>query len=53
MNIGIWFWIIFVIALLFFGYWSWNRRDQFSPPDLIWWILMFLVGLQVFGNPVK
>jgi hypothetical protein len=53
MSLAIWFWIIFVIAFLFFGFWSYRYRETFRPPDMVWWILMFLLGLKVFGGPIS
>lgn len=52
MSIAIWFWIIFVLGVLFAGYNGY--RDRASIPNSVWVIvLLFLIGLQVFGSPIK
>jgi hypothetical protein len=54
MHIGLWFWIIFVISLLFGG---WSNRTVFTKKnygpvfsDFIVFILMFLLGWHCFGS---
>ena len=51
MSIGIWFWIIFVITLILhiWASWPWGR----SSSVLVVWILLFLLGLGVFGSPLQ
>ena len=56
MTLAIWFWIIFVISLLFGLY------AEYTPPTYQWfrgvrhvvfYLLIFILGMQVFGGPVK
>lgn len=56
MSVGIWFWILWVIALIFgfvpapegpnARYWGWGGH-------LLWFVLFFLVGLSLYGGPLK
>lgn len=43
MSAGIWFWIIYVIALIFFGY-----RNRANTPAIIdgivFWVLIGILG---------
>ena len=54
MTLSTWFWVIYVITLLFGGYFGYNSGQKY------WWngwvvnaILFFIVGLEVFGSPIK
>ena len=59
MGAGVWFWLIYVIfgvaGLLGVGPWFGNRWGPYGP--LGGWVVLFLLvgllGLPVFGNPVK
>jgi hypothetical protein len=51
MSIAIWFWIIFILALIFLGYGVYQNRSTW--PNIVIWVLLFLLGLAAFGSPVK
>ena len=58
MSCAIWFWIIFVISLLFFGYTSFTPANTPANPSARWsWFVLFvllgLLGWRVFGHPVQ
>jgi hypothetical protein len=52
MTIGFWFWVIYVIALIFYGV-SVFRERNYSVPEIIFWILIALLGIGTFGGPLK
>ena len=52
MTIAIWFWIIYVVALLFFGYRNYANRAVILD-SLVFWILIALLGFGVFNSPIK
>lgn len=58
MTISFWYWLFFVIGLLFSG-WGWwsigpdGRRLQVIGGGFLLWVLLFLLGLKVFGTPIK
>ena len=58
MSAGIWFWLLWVITLIFGG-WGMN---PWRPAGVPWapfgsWLILFilvgLLGLHVFGSPVR
>ena len=52
MSSGIWFWIIFVIALLFGAWTEWPFQRR-AGTVLVVFILLALLGYRVFGGPVQ
>lgn len=52
MKYAEWFWIIFVVATIFGGFWGWSNR-RYVGIGIVAWILFLLIGLFVFGSPVK
>lgn len=57
MSLAIWFWIIFVISFLF-GFYSDYVPGQVYPwhrgvRHLVFYLLIFILGMQVFGGPIK
>ncbi len=53
MSAGNWFWIIMVLVLLG-GLWYTTPMGLFyGGVTLVVWILLALVGWQVFGAPLK
>lgn len=52
MSAGIWFWIIYVICLLF-GVYLTHNNFTFLGGSLVIFILVGLLGWQVFGPPIK
>lgn len=56
MPAGIWFWIIYVIAILFCGFLCWPfpaESRRFGGVSLIIFVLIGLLGWGVFGPPIK
>lgn len=57
MTLAIWFWIIFVLSLIFGFYYEYVPGHPYPWPrgirHLILYLLIFILGLQVFGGPVK
>jgi hypothetical protein len=55
MGLGFIFWLIFLLAVLFGGY---VHRTALGTP-IVWggsvllWILIFILGYQTFGSPVR
>lgn len=47
------FWIIFAIGLALFGVGIYKDRGGWSVSEALWWGLIFLLGLGVFGSPWK
>jgi hypothetical protein len=52
MTLGLLFWIVFVVGLIFFGVDSW-RSKIYSVPNFLFWVLIFLLGWGVFDFVVK
>jgi hypothetical protein len=55
MALGFIFWLIFLLSLLFGVY---VHRNAFGQPvvwggNLMLWILLFILGYQVFGAPIR
>jgi hypothetical protein len=54
MTIGVWYWLIYVIALLFIGWRGYVESDRrFLVPSLIVWVLLGLIGYGLFGSPLE
>lgn len=53
MTKGLLFWIIFLITLLFGGWWSYGLGVGYFGGSLIVMVLIGLVGWQTFGPPIK
>jgi len=54
MTPAIWFWIIYVVALLFYGFMGYRSANrEFYINNLVLWVLLFLLGLGTFGSPLK
>lgn len=57
MSAGVWFWILYVIGLLFSLYvvFPSGETPNWKPfgGSLLIWLLIGLLGWQVFGAPLK
>ncbi len=53
VGIGLLFWLLFIVGLIFFGVGIARDRAGFSIPSLFWWVLIFLLGCGTFGVPLK
>lgn len=52
LSIGMVFWILMIIALVF-GLWS-NRENLWASGfPLFLWVLLFLLGWATFGFPIS
>lgn len=52
LSIGIVFWILFIVGLVFYGFRNYADRNVLIN-GLFFWIMIFLLGCGVFGFPVK
>ena len=52
MTVAFWFWVIYVIAFLFYGISAWRSREV-EVPHIIFWVLIALLGFGTFGSPLK
>jgi hypothetical protein len=55
MPIGMWFWVLYVLCLLF---WGWSVYDPAQPfrrqgGGLAFFVLIGLLGYAVFAGPIK
>lgn len=57
MTLAIWFWIIFVISFLFAFYADYVPGSPYPWPrgarHVILYLLILILGIQVFGGPIK
>lgn len=53
LGIALLFWILFIIGLVFGGYRQRTAIGTWFADSLFWWILIFLLGIGVFGFPIK
>lgn len=55
MTIGMLFWLLMILSLVF-GFW-WGYREPGSRfgsgMSLFLWVLLFLLGWKVFGFPIQ
>lgn len=49
MNIGLAFWIIMIVGLLFAIYVNRGKPFEWLGSNLVFWILLVLIGWRVFG----
>jgi len=53
MNIGILFWMLWVIGLIF-GVWStWPGGYRLVGGNILLWVLLFIIGWKVFGPLIQ
>jgi hypothetical protein len=52
MDKAIWFWIIYVVSVLFYGALAWPF-DRTKASVFVVFVLIFLLGLGIFGSPIK
>lgn len=55
MTIGMLFWILYIVGLVFYGWVGYSRAESrwVIGGGLFWWVLIFLLGWKVFGFPVQ
>lgn len=56
MTLAVWFWIIYVLSLIFTGIGVY-RTDPVNRlwgglSGLVLWVLLFIIGLKLFGSPI-
>lgn len=58
MTLAFWYWLLWVGGLLFSG-WGWigvepgGRRFWLVGGGLLVWVLFLLIGLKLFGSPIR
>jgi hypothetical protein len=52
MTIGLLFWILFIVGLVFYGI-GVVRTREYEIPGILFWVLIFLLGWAQFGAPIK
>lgn len=55
MTLGMLYWILLIVAIVFGVWQSWPRGENatFSAAPLLYWVLFFIVGVALFGWPIK
>jgi hypothetical protein len=53
MTIGVLFWVLYIVGLIFFGLGVYRDRGVLGLTPLFWWVLIFLLGVGEFGWPLK
>lgn len=49
VGIGLLFWLIFILGFIFGGYRGRDNLGGWFADSLFWWVLIFCLGLGVFG----
>lgn len=49
MTLAVLFWVLFIVGFIFQGY----RDREGIVNSLVWWVLIAILGMGVFGFPVK
>ena len=52
LTLGLLFWILYIVGLIFFGV-DVVRTREYSVPSVLFWVLIALLGAAVFGGPLK
>ena len=53
MSIGLIFWIIMLVGILFWGFvWMTPQNPYGRYHPIVWWVLLFLLGWGTFGPPI-
>ncbi len=53
MTIGLLFWIVMIVWLLFGAYTNRAKLGDWIGGSLVLWVLLALLGWQVFGDAIK
>lgn len=57
MTADAWYWFFFVLALVFSGWGEWTVPRPYPLPRavayLFFFVLFFLIGIKVFGSPIR
>ena len=57
MSLGIWYWLILVLTILFGGFSLYKAepatRVAGIGSSIVLWVLLFIIGMAVFGGPVS
>ena len=53
MTIAMLFWVIFIVGFIFGGYRQRATLGDWFADSLFWWVLIVLLGIGVFGSPIK
>lgn len=52
MTLALLFWILYIVGLVFFGFRNYSNRGVIFD-NILWWVLFAIVGVGLFGNPIK
>lgn len=52
MTLGLLFWILYIVGLIFFGVGVY-RTKEYGIPNILFWVLIFLLGWATFGAPIR
>ena len=52
LTLGLLFWILFIVGLIFYGVGAFRTRE-YTVPELLFWVLFAILGAAVFGGPIK
>jgi len=52
MTLGLLFWILFIVGLVFYGVGVF-RTKTYAVPDILVLVLIFILGWAEFGAPIK
>ena len=52
-TIGMVFWLLYIIGFIFGGFRNRDGIGIWLGDSLFWWVLIFLLGIGVFGSPIK
>lgn len=53
MSAGIWFWLLYVLSIIFSGYWHRSDLRTWAGGSLVLLLLIGLLGWGVFGPPIR
>jgi hypothetical protein len=56
MTLAVFFWVIYLVALIFGGWGYWRAEPDTRVPFGSWFVLFILIGvlgLKVFGSPIQ
>lgn len=52
MTIGLLFWILYIVGVVFYGV-GVVRSREYDIPSVLFYVLIFLLGWGTFGAPIK
>lgn len=52
MTLALLFWVVYIVAVIVSLYRNYNDR-LFIANNVVYWILLAILGIGIFGNPIK